>query len=294
MNDSIWFKTYFHYNNEIIRPKTQLVLQEVAERNSLSMSEMSLFNMLVQNSDFKPLEIEDFKIKYPFSKDGFVESSYNLLVEKGVMCKRSVGYALTKEGKRLLNNLELEYNKQLSHPINDSILTVFKKVSENSLRKDFSGINRSVENRKHSILRFEDSNNKFLQLMTAMGDLVALRNDQAHYRYEFILDSIPEHYGRLTHPMMELLGSVYDHGNLDVDRFLARSTWGHSNEETLKFVQDLLEMGLLNKNDSVITLSEKGNELEKRTSIIYEYKFYEPWLFIDKSIYRSLERISLK
>lgn len=290
-NDSIWIKTYQKFNNEVLRPQIMEVFKSVSDSVSLQMADIGLFNMLVQNYDCNNLKVSDFQTKYPFAKTEFVEGNFNQLVSKGLLERNEGVFKLTNTGKALLKDLKKNYQKVDDSQIDSSALALLNKVSKEALSSEFKGINKSLKNCQKASLRFDDSNNNFLRLLTVMNDLVALRNDQSHYRYSFLKDKPFNFEEELNHPMIELLAGISYNQSFNPKGYLSRPTWGYSEAETNGFLDFLRDKKLIVKKDSLYELTEVAKNIEERVSEESEWHFYQPWLFMSKKEYQKYKAL---
>lgn len=291
IKDSIWFKAYRYFNNEVLRPEIVSIMQKVSDDEGIEISSLGLFNMLIQNYDCNTLKASDFQTKYPFSKTEFVKGNFNHLVSKGLFERKDSIYKLTKKGKKLLSVLKNNYQKIDDTEIETFDLSLLKKVSKLALSNQFNGINKSLKNCQQASLRFDDSKNKFLQLFTAMNDLVALRNDQSHYRYSFFKHKPFEFNEELNHPMIELLAGISSNSNFHTNSFKSRATWGYTAFETKEYLDFLIEKELVIQEDSTYKLTNKAIEIEQRASAKCEEHFYQPWPFMTNEEYQKFKTL---
>lgn len=288
-DDSIWIKTYRKFNNTILRPKVIEVLSATSDSTGLGIADIGLFNMLLQNYDCKNLKVEDFQTKYPFAKYEFVQNNFDELVALKLFEKEGDAYQITTNGTNVLNLLKKNYQELDDTSVEIFSLGVLRKVSQQAISKDFTGINKSLQNCKKASLRFENSNNKFLQLLTAMNDLIALRNDQSHYRYSFFSNEPYVSMERLSYPEIELLAGIAGNKSFKPNSYLKRPNWGYSENETNAFVKFLIEKELIVEKDSLYQLMDKTKKVEEEASFNCEKYFYQPWLFMTLEEYSKFK-----
>lgn len=271
VSDSLWFKVYDKLNNRTISPVVRSILLNTSSKYSIDHNEVSLFNMLLWNYPCDTVRIEHFLVKYPFASKRFVEDSFNRLVQNDLLKQHGHFYSLTERGLELSNFIGSQIR---SHQVNGlmPILDLLEQVPENVNRNKFNGIQKSLKLRKQATLRFAGDTSQFARLVTVMGDLVALRNDQSHYRYNFLIDTI-----NLSFPEEEIMASAFQYGFFDEDRFDHRPTWGHTNFETQKFLKTLEDKQLLFKQDSIWNITAKGKMVEDIATKEMEFRFYYPW-----------------
>jgi len=288
--DSIWYKVYRKFNNKILRPTVINVFQSVSDSTKLSMADIGLFNMLIQNYDCSNLKVSDFQTKYPFAKYEFVKGNFDKLVEKELFKREKDFYQLTVNGNDVLNLLKRNYQAIDDTKVDNFSLDILNRVSQHALSNKFTGINKSLKNCQKASLRFDDSKNKFVQLLTVMNHLVALRNDQSHYRYSFLETKPYSFKEELSYPIIELLAGYYNSKSFNPNNYLNRPTWGYNKKETNEYVDYLKKKDLIDKSDSLYTLSKKAEIAEKQAIKKSEEKFYEPWLFLTNDDYKKFKK----
>lgn len=276
--DSIWIKTYRNIHNGLMAPKLRDVLTEIAHNNNYDSDEVSFFNLLIQNADCDSLTISDFSIKYPFAKKLHIVKKYKEMIDLGILQKNeSFYYSLTKKGRELSKDIELLIRSQEidNEAQVDELVEILSKISKNARDQKFTGFNWSLKNRERATVRFEDDSLVFPRLVTAVRDMVALINDQAHYGLYFLNGKY--NYLNITREENELLGSAWWNSELNPDSFLTRPTWGYDLEETNSFIESLISKNLLKLQDSLIIPTNLGKEIIDEASKHTEKHFFEPW-----------------
>ncbi|GAB4511276.1 MAG: hypothetical protein Tsb004_15460 [Allomuricauda sp.] len=289
IQDSIWFKTYRKLNNHVLLPEIIDVLKSVSDSTEIEMEDIGLFNMLVQNYDCTQLTVTDFQIKYPFAKTDYIKNKFDHLVKVGLLQKSDTIFRLSKKGKQLLEMLSEQYRNIDGSKVDVFTLNILESVTKNALSNRFEGYNPSLRNCMRASLRFDDSDHKFLRLITVMNDLVALRNDQSHYRYSLLKNNWFDPKDQLSHPMMELLAGLSNHKMFKTTSFTSRPTWGYTEAETQAYLDTLRDKGFIVQLDTVLQLTNKAKEMERRASTAFEQQFYQPWLHLPIGDYKKFK-----
>lgn len=277
VGDSIWIKTYRKIHNGLMVPKLRDVLTDIAHNNNYDSSEVSFFNLLIQNADCDSLTISHFSIKYPFVKRLHIVKKYKELIDLGLLQKNESYYSLTEKGRKLSKNIEVQIRSQKIDNENqvDELVEILSKISKNARDQEFTGFNWSLKNRERATVRFENDSLVFPRLVTAVRDMVALINDQAHYGLYFLNGRY--NYLHITREENELLASAWWNSELNPDSFSTRPTWGYDLEETNSFIESLLSKKLLKIQDSIIVPTSLGKEIIDETSKHTDRHFFEPW-----------------
>lgn len=287
--DSIWIKTYRKLHNGLMAPPMREVFNNVVEKTDYDLGTVAFFNLINQNANCDSLTIYHFLVKYPFAKKAHVINKYNELIEMGLLKKdNSYQYSLTNEGRTLSNEIEstVKSTEIDNKEEVDEIVRILAKISRNAVDEKFTGFNWSLKERLNATVRYEDAPGVFPRLVTATRDLVALRNDQAHYGLYFLDGKYDDlHISRAEN---ELLGAAWYRNTLDPSSMLARLTWGHDLEETNAMVESLMSKNLLKVGDSLVVPTPLGERIIDESSVETDKHFYEPWRRLTKEEVKTL------
>ncbi|MEQ9592974.1 MAG: hypothetical protein RLN86_10260 [Cyclobacteriaceae bacterium] len=293
VEDSIWYKVYRHYHNTFVRPASSYSIGAVSESEKMDPRTVGFFNFLFQNFDLSRFSSEDFLVRYPFAKQESIEISIRQLVTTGLLMHSHTGYSITEYGSKV--GAALLDSRMNDHALDSllgsgnhmDLIHLFEEVSRNALSENYPGMNTALQRRREVSPR-DASKSTLLRLELALGDLVALRNDQSHYRLELLkkIDSAYVKYG-LSFAAVEIMSYAYDK-NFNPAQVISRPTWGHTIEETIGFMDELVNKDLAKWEADEISLTPKGKALQLRSAEYCEQLFYAAWLPMRSENYNKL------
>ncbi len=246
------------------------------------------------------LSADKVTYRYPHYNRVAIEDDFQKLANEGLIEQADSLFATTDKGNQIMKSYwmlrrrQVQYYDYVSIDQLQTLYTVMSKVVKKARNLDNSYPNESIHARFLSRSKTFEDEHLAIKVSELLKEYTAFINDVSHYKYvQFPAQSSDKRWQNLAlSPMASELMSATRNGRIyELSRCYNQSYWRQGQSRCDLAIDELINAGLVSKENESIRQTSLGDELSKAAEAFADRRRYQAWSDVTLFEYSSFVKI---